>query len=67
MESDGALRLIRRSARARSKLKVDVFRNPALAAYELRAEVVLKRHSCQSVFEEFGIGADAGLLLGGRD
>jgi hypothetical protein len=59
--------LIRRRARARSKLKVEVLRIPAFTADELRAEVVLKRDFCQSVFEQFSIGGDAGLLLGSRD
>src|SRR5262245_1338612 len=55
--------LIRRSARVRSKLKVEILRDSAFAADELRAEVVFERNPRQRVLKQLGIGGDARLLL----
>jgi len=51
--------MIRRSARTSSKLKVEVLRDSAFAADELRAELVFECHFCQRVFQQIGIGSDA--------
>lgn len=57
--------LIRRSARTRSKLKVDVFRDPAFATDESRAEVVFEHHHRQRVHDKLGVGRYAGFFLRG--
>lgn len=56
-------RLIRRSARSRSKLKVDVSRDLAFATDESRAEVLFERHLRQRVLDKLGVGRYAGSFL----
>lgn len=48
-------RLIRRNARSRSELKVDVFRDLAFATDESRAEVVFERPLHQRVLDKLGV------------
>lgn len=54
--------LIRRSARSRSKIKVDVFRDLAFATDESRAEVVCERHLRERVLDKLGVGRHAGFF-----
>ncbi len=52
---------MRRSARARSKFKVELCWNTALSAQELHGEVVFERDACEGVLEEFGVRSEPGL------
>src|ERR1700722_12444647 len=59
--------LVAFTARSRSKLKIDAWRDRALAAPEFCAEIILKREARQRYFEQLRVGRDMRAPLGGFD